>query len=238
VAGVPAWGTPSQPISAVKTANYTIQTTDGIVIGNATGGAFTFTLPSAQVGLTFSIQKLLTDTSFNAITITGTGLSTTLNTFGESVDLFSDGTNWFVLKRYIPSVWTNYSPTLSAGTWGTNTVNFAQWKRMGDSMAIRANITVGGTSSTTATLPLPGGTIDSSLSALTPVGVFGRNDAFASFTAMLANGNVGGVGNGVLTFGRQDASNALLTSANANAIAASDTLAFTTMPFKITGWNG
>lgn len=90
---------------ANKTANYTLTASDTIVLGNATSGPLTFTLPSA-VGLEgreFKIKK--TDTSANAITINTSssqtidgGPTVSLASQWQYLNVVSDGTNWLILN--------------------------------------------------------------------------------------------------------------------------------------------
>lgn len=87
-----------------KTANYTVVATDSTLLGDASGGAFTFTLPTAasMTGRVFIFKK--TDTSSNAITIDGNGSETIegATTFllaaqGDCIWIQSTGTEWFIL---------------------------------------------------------------------------------------------------------------------------------------------
>lgn len=86
-----------------KTANYTITVTDTYILADATGGAFTLTLPSAAltIGRVYTIVK--TDSSANAVTIQrggsdtigGSASSQLISYQGGSRSLFSDGvSNW------------------------------------------------------------------------------------------------------------------------------------------------
>jgi len=89
-----------------KSAAYTITTSDQINLGNASGGAFTYTLPTASgnSGLRLVIKK--TDSSENAITIDGNGSETIdgdttllLNAENDFVEIISDGSNWQVIDN-------------------------------------------------------------------------------------------------------------------------------------------
>lgn len=139
----PSWQnvSPSALNVASKTANYTLTASDDLILANSSGGAFTLTLPTAAgiTGKVYHIKK--TDSTFataNAITIDGNGsetidgdLTTTLNTQYESISIVSDGTNWQMLDRKIPSKWVSYTPS---ATWTTNTTVTGFWKRTGDSI--------------------------------------------------------------------------------------------------------
>lgn len=82
------------------TAARTLDTTDLVVFGDATGGAFSLTLPSAATfaGAVFFLKK--TDASANAITIVGTvdgAVNPTLTAAARNMVVASDGTSWFKL---------------------------------------------------------------------------------------------------------------------------------------------
>jgi len=73
-----------------------------VVLADASSGAITLTLPSAEEGLSFDIKK--SDTSINKITINPDaaelieGLSDIkLDTYLQSFTVVSDGTGWYVL---------------------------------------------------------------------------------------------------------------------------------------------
>ncbi|MCX6799800.1 MAG: hypothetical protein NT091_01495, partial [Candidatus Falkowbacteria bacterium] len=94
-------------VQTTKTANYTITTTDKVIMADATSGAFTLTLPSA-VGIQdtlFFIKKI--DSALNNIVTIATQSSQTIDSVsqatlkqrGESINLQSNGTNWIVLAR-------------------------------------------------------------------------------------------------------------------------------------------
>lgn len=124
---------------------FTALVTNSEIVGNASTAAFTIYLPSQPPdGHLLSVMKSYADTSLNAITIqagsadTIEGSSTTtLNTFGESVQLIyiAQFKRWFVLERRIPAVWTSYTPTGSLST-ATSYTGF--WRREGDSVIFRA----------------------------------------------------------------------------------------------------
>ena len=86
-----------------KTSNYTIAATDSGILGDATSGGITITLPTA-VGISqkFTIQKK--DSSGNSVTIATTSSQTingsttkTLSTQYQSVTVASDGSNWYIV---------------------------------------------------------------------------------------------------------------------------------------------
>jgi hypothetical protein len=74
-------------------ANATISIADDVILATAGAGGITLTLPAASnTGSFFLIVRI--DTAAGALTITGTGLSLVLNVAGDSVRVYSDGTNW------------------------------------------------------------------------------------------------------------------------------------------------
>jgi hypothetical protein len=101
---------------AVKTANYTLTFADDTIRADASGGAFTLTLPTAVgvAGTVFTIVRVDVAASTNSLTIdangseTIDGLLTYLLWTGESVVIKSDGANWKTIARPV------YVPTASA----------------------------------------------------------------------------------------------------------------------------
>jgi hypothetical protein len=139
---------------ATKATTYAVQSTDDTLLCNAAGGAFTFTMPtpSTVTGRVFKFKKI--DSSVNACTLGPAaaetfdgGASTTLNTQYEETDLVSDGTNWYIQKHYIPSVWTSFTPT---GSWVSNTTYTGYYRRVGDSIEVRVHVALTGAPTSTA----------------------------------------------------------------------------------------
>ena len=86
-----------------KTANYTVLSTDEIVLCKT--NAFTVTLPAAAgvVGLAFTVKNANTVASINSITMATTGAET-INGIAPSTiaplvayTFFSDGTEWWIV---------------------------------------------------------------------------------------------------------------------------------------------
>lgn len=167
---------------------YTITTHYDILLFNATGGAITATLPTAVGKTGISLQLKKTDSSFNLVNIATTSSQTidgvttsTLATQNESLTVVSDGANWQVQNRRIPSVATAYTLTVggsvSAPTPGTSTSS-ATWQRIGNSVRIRylfiqTSASGAAAGSGSYLFPLPTGlVIDTSLCA---VGATGNN---------------------------------------------------------------
>ncbi len=84
-----------------KTANYTPLSTDAYIECDASGGAFTITLPpvAGNPGLALDIMK--TDSSANAVTVDGDGsdlidgaTTAVIVSENESIVVVSNGTSW------------------------------------------------------------------------------------------------------------------------------------------------
>jgi hypothetical protein len=101
----PTWVTPTTNASVTsKTTTYTITTSDGTILCNATSAAFTVTLPTAvgATGKTYTVKK--TDSSANAVTIDTTSAQTidTISTQTLAIQnawlvIQSDGSNWQIV---------------------------------------------------------------------------------------------------------------------------------------------
>jgi hypothetical protein len=92
------------PALTTKTTTYTITTTDGTILCDATSAAFTVTLPTAvsATGKTYIVKK--TDSSANAVTIATTSSQTidtistqTLGIQSAWLVIQSDGSNWQIV---------------------------------------------------------------------------------------------------------------------------------------------
>lgn len=84
-----------------KTANYILTFNDDMVLGDATAGAMTLTLPTANgiPGVQKTLKKI--DVSSNHITVACNGSETidgvatkTLSSQWDKITVVSDGTNW------------------------------------------------------------------------------------------------------------------------------------------------
>jgi hypothetical protein len=89
-----------------KTANYTVSATDCVILGDASSGAITFTLPTASgiAGRLYEFVKI--DNSSNAITVKCNGSetingssSTNLSSQWQRLGIISNGSNWIVLNN-------------------------------------------------------------------------------------------------------------------------------------------
>lgn len=100
--------TATDTTTSTKTTTYTVTTSDrnGLILANATGGAFTISLPTvASAGAGFKISFKKTDASANAVTIDGNGSEeidgATTYALSEQYDfvtLVNNGTSWDVIS--------------------------------------------------------------------------------------------------------------------------------------------
>lgn len=147
--------------------------------------SFSLNLPTAvnKAGKYYWIGKT-SDNLANAVTIntvssqtiTPTGAtSTTLNTYGEWICIASDGANWQILDRRIPSYYRSYTPTITGA--GTPTSLEFVYKRQGDSVIITGNFTTGTCTGVTAAVSLPTGLTIATLASLRMAGRFASDNA-------------------------------------------------------------
>ncbi len=92
-------------VVSAKSANYGLSISDGTILADATGGAFTLTLPAAAGSINKIFNLIKIDASANAVTIDGDGgefidgvTTTTLDRRFQSVQIQSDGTSWFTIS--------------------------------------------------------------------------------------------------------------------------------------------
>lgn len=118
---------------------------DGLIYADTSGGAYTLTIPAAGVGnqqRIFRIKKTTSD--FFPLTLSG-GLSTTVDTFKEEIEIINDGTTWTVLSRtgLNAQVSTTIVEIKSIGasdpTKGTTTYDNALWTREGSFLVCNYN---------------------------------------------------------------------------------------------------
>ena len=94
----------TRPSVATKTTTYTAGDTEEVILCDATGGAFTVTMPTAvgKSGIAYSIKKI--DSSANAVKVDGDSAETIdgdadfdLIAEDESITVTSDGTEWWII---------------------------------------------------------------------------------------------------------------------------------------------
>jgi hypothetical protein len=98
-------GTGTESLALVtKTGAYTATDSDTVILCDASGGAFTITLPTAvgRAGKVFYIKK--TDSSANGVTVDGDGTETidsattqVIATQYNAIKIISDGSEWHIL---------------------------------------------------------------------------------------------------------------------------------------------
>lgn len=166
------WRTFYNDVVQSKTTTYTAKLGE-VIACDATSGAFTVTFPTAataNTNRTITVKK--TDSSFNAITLSGTGLTTNyLMTEGEVAQFISNGSSWIQVFRKTDTPWTTFTQTIKGisvdPTKGTGGSDTAKWRRVGDSIEVMWQFTqtAGGTAGTgNYYYPIPNGsswTIDS-----------------------------------------------------------------------------
>lgn len=178
-----------------KTSSYTLASSDELITCNATSGAFTLTLPTAVgiSGRVYYIKK--TDTTLNAITVDGSGAETidgaltrVLSTQYESLKIVSNGSNWTVLERSIPSDWESCGHVAADFTgFGTPTNIETQCKRDGSDLLIKGKFSPGTTTAVEARLALKfrGASLTSAGTSIIPsiqlAGDVARNASSASY---------------------------------------------------------
>ena len=95
----------AKAITAAKTADYTITSSDFVVILDGTSAAVTATLPTA-VGISGKRYKVKCINKDNAVILDGNGSETidgaanyTFATVLDCVEVVSNGTNWYILSK-------------------------------------------------------------------------------------------------------------------------------------------
>jgi len=102
--------TGGNPVSVDNTASpYAVALTDNVILVDATAGAVTLNLPAAATadGRSLFVKKV--DSSINAVTLEPDGAETiegaanlsTLDAQYDVVEIFCDGTEWFILSSLI-----------------------------------------------------------------------------------------------------------------------------------------
>jgi hypothetical protein len=232
-------------VVASKTAAYTAVASDDLILCDASGGAFTITLPTA-VGISGKILviKKTDSTLANHVTIDGSGSETIdgfttrkLCTQHEALRIVSDGTNWQILDRRIPGTWTSYTPAYSSG-FGTTTTNFSEWRRVGASVELRGRGTTGTVTAAVMQIGLPSGI----------VGRVAGADCIllGTFTTSYTGGTQAGMvpllfsadGGTVFRVGLNNNPRSGLDSLNANTVLANGSVIAWTAVIPVTDWEG
>lgn len=134
-------------IYTTKTANYLVTAADETMI--CSGASFMLTLPAAAslpgkrywfkhndavLGRVYTIKA-------NASELIDDANTKKLATIGETIAIFSDGTQWQITYRRIPSVPVAFTPSLTTSSGAiTNTNSLAKWWRNGAFIRVQGSI--------------------------------------------------------------------------------------------------
>lgn len=135
-----AGGAPKVSLTASKTGAYSATSADDLIPCNATGGAFTVTLPAAASNAGMVLEIIKTDSSSNAVTVDGNSsetingaLTVNLTTQYDRVRIICDGSNWHLLNRGFPGM--NHLkilyPQSSSNYWNTTSGTMADFSVTG-----------------------------------------------------------------------------------------------------------
>lgn len=233
----------SDKVVTAQTGTYTVTGDETFVPCNASGGAFTVNLPAAasHSGKRVVIKKVDATHATNIVTIEGAGtetidgaLNTTLNSQYESVELLCDGSNWHIIDRNIPSVWTSYTPTFTG--FGTETLDHAVWRRVDDSIELQVSVTTGMPTGVECRMSLPLGLTSAGSSKIGTLSLSGTG----------SYGGAGAVSLDVLmeqsvtyvTFGQQSGSTAGFSKGTGTNVFIPSTLHGIRAMVPINGWAG
>jgi hypothetical protein len=237
------------PLSA-KTTTATLTLKEEAVTANANGAAFTITLPTAvgNTGKIYAVKKI--DSTFNAVTLDGNAsetiegsTTTTLNTQNECLTIISDGANWRILERYIPSVWTAFTPT---GSWVSNTTYTGFWRRVGDSIDVDMTLKLSGapTSANLNVNPLPASTIASAkMSGVNAtiswptMNAFVIAEDFSASDRFIMTATYGGTTQVDFYKDDGDGTLSIVNATNPFTFATGDAISIRMFGIPVTGWN-
>lgn len=147
--------------TASKTTTYTATGDETIIPCNASGGAFTVTLPAAASYTGKELKIVKTDSSVNAVTIDGNSSETIsgsadkkLHFQYESITVACDGTGWHVTDRFRPKNQVSFTPT---GSWSSNTTYSGTYQYLsGNILRFQFKVSVSGApTAASLTLNLP-----------------------------------------------------------------------------------
>jgi hypothetical protein len=197
------------------------------------GGAFTVSLPSSPAqGKVYKIIK--TDASLsNIITVSGTGISRTLNTQNESCTVQYIGMTYVLTEAYVPATSSSYTPSFTA--FGTVSTQTFFWKRIGSGILIQGTFAQGTATGSTAAVSLPSGLTASasySSAANTVVGNYalGTNSG-TYFPVLLAQSGT------AVNFGAGTASSNGLAATTGSNLGGGINMSLSCF-VEIAGWNG
>lgn len=234
------WASVGNNLTVVsKTTTYTATTTDDVILCDTSGGAWTLTLfaASGNSGKRLIIKKTTSD--FTQLTIDPNSTetidgqtTTTLDTQFETLTIVCDGTNWRIVERFIPRVYTSYTPTTQG--FGTLANQEFYWFRDGQYLEIDCKWTNGTTSPSEARIGLPSGLTSITLSqGIRQAGnfVIFANTTTAKVIPLIESAVT------YVTFGNQDGASGF-TKINGNvAFSSSNAVSFKARVL-INGWKG
>lgn len=234
------WSSVSNNLTVVsKTTTYTATTTDDVILCDTSGGAWTLTLfaASGNSGKRLIIKKTTSD--FTQLTIDPNSTetidgqtTTTLDTQFETLTIVCDGTNWRVVERFIPRVYTSYTPTTQG--FGTLANQEFYWFRDGQYLEIDCKWTNGTTTASEARIGLPSGLTSITLSqGIRQAGnfVIFANTTTAKVIPLIESAVT------YVTFGNQDGASGF-TKINGNVAFSSSNLVSFKARVLINGWKG
>lgn len=234
------WASVSNNLTIVsKTTTYTAVTTDDVILCDTSGGAWTLSLfaASGNSGKVLRIKKTTND--FTQLTIDPNSTetidgatTTTIDTQFETLVIICDGTNWRILERFIPQVYTSYTPTTQG--FGTITNGEFYWTRSGQYIELDCKWTNGTTAASEARVGLPSGLTSITLSqGIRQAGNF----------VILANTTTGKIipliesAVTYVTFGNQDGASGFTKINGTTAFSSSNAASFKARVL-INGWKG
>ncbi len=234
------WASVSNNLTVVsKTTTYTATTTDDVILCDTSGGAWTLSLfaASGNSGKRLIIKKTTSD--FTQLTIDANSTetidgqtTTTLDTQFETLTIVCDGTNWRVVERFIPRVYTSYTPTTQG--FGTLANQEFYWFRDGQYLEIDCKWTNGTTAPSEARIGLPSGLTSITLSqGIRQAGnfVIFANTTTAKVIPLIESSVT------YVTFGNQDGASGF-TKINGNVAFSSSNLVSFKARVLINGWKG
>ncbi len=243
--------TSAKTLKLQTTTTYTITIYDDVILADGTSNAITLTLPSAATAYRKVYEIRRTDMTLanvvtvqtggeNIITSEASATSTTLNTKGEYILLYSDGTDWRVLKRHIPYFATTFTPT---GSWSTAVTYTGQWRRVGNCVELEIKMAVTGGVGTPGalTINMPTGmTIDSSAMIDAEAGISAiagtvsiRDSGTDNYNGMIRYSSTSAI---AIFADDGDKTNSQVTQANPITFASGDKVVIYAAKIPISGW--
>lgn len=234
------WASVSNNLTVVsKTTTYTATTTDDVILCDTSGGAWTLSLfaASGNSGKRLIIKKTTSD--FTQLTIDPNSTetidgqtTTTLDTQFETLTIVCDGTNWRVVERFIPRVYTSYTPTTQG--FGTLANKEFYWFRDGQYLEIDCKWTNGTTAASEARIGLPSGLTSITLSqGIRQAGNFVilANTTTAKIIPLIESAVT------YVTFGNQDGASGFTKINGTTGFSSSNAVSFKARVL-INGWKG